>query len=151
MGYREVILANTFQSLSVVLEAMEMMGIEFENPGSKQDQLLIADVGSYPEVSECGRQGKPAFSQAHRELTQEIGAVACPHVGRAARHEPVRRRGRQEGDRCVLQCTRFACMGPAWRLMLPFHRPARRNEYQLNDSAEVSSVHDRGKEDETPC
>jgi hypothetical protein len=39
-----------FQSLSVVLDAMEMLGLSFANPSSSQDALMIADIGSYPEV-----------------------------------------------------------------------------------------------------
>ncbi|KAF7846377.1 hypothetical protein BT93_L4484 [Corymbia citriodora subsp. variegata] len=49
LGYREVILANTFQSLSVVLDAMEMMGIQFDDPESANEALIMSDIGSYPE------------------------------------------------------------------------------------------------------
>lgn len=30
---------------------MEMMGIQFANPKSPKEALVIADLGSYPEVS----------------------------------------------------------------------------------------------------
>lgn len=29
---------------------MEMLGLSFANPSSSQDALVIADIGSYPEV-----------------------------------------------------------------------------------------------------
>lgn len=51
LGYREVILANTFQSLTVVLDAMEMMGIEFADEKSPQEALIIHDLGPFPDVS----------------------------------------------------------------------------------------------------
>lgn len=51
ISYREVILANTFQSLAVVIDAMQMMGIEFENEKSPQEALIITDLGPFPEVS----------------------------------------------------------------------------------------------------
>jgi len=49
LGYRDVILSNTLQSLSVVLDAMDMMGIEFEEQASPQEAHVISDLGSYPE------------------------------------------------------------------------------------------------------
>ena len=50
LGYREVILANTLQSLSVVLDAMEMMGIGYKDSSSTKEAQVISDIGSYPEV-----------------------------------------------------------------------------------------------------
>jgi len=47
LGYRDVILSNTLQSLSVVLDAMDMMGIEFEEQASPQEAHVISDLGSY--------------------------------------------------------------------------------------------------------
>lgn len=49
LGYREVILANTFQSLAVVLDAMEMMGLPFSDPDNVLEAQAVTDVGSYPE------------------------------------------------------------------------------------------------------
>lgn len=41
---------QTFQSLSVVLDAMEMMGIQYSKPSSADEASVIAELGSYPEV-----------------------------------------------------------------------------------------------------
>jgi hypothetical protein len=50
LAYREVILANTFQSLGVVLDAMEMMGLKLEDTENVKEMAVIADIGSFPEV-----------------------------------------------------------------------------------------------------
>lgn len=50
LGYREVILANTLQSMAVCLDAMEMMGIAFATPASEESAAVVSEVGSYPEV-----------------------------------------------------------------------------------------------------
>lgn len=50
LGYRDVILSNALQSLCVVLDAMEMMGISFESEAREHDAGVISEVGSYPEV-----------------------------------------------------------------------------------------------------
>lgn len=67
LGYREVILANTFQSLSVVLDAMEMLGITFSEPESANEAQIIADIGSYPEwpvPQETARSVKALYADA---------------------------------------------------------------------------------------
>ena len=51
LGYREVILANTFQSLSVVLDAMDDLGIPFSDPAMQIEKGKIVDMGPYPEVN----------------------------------------------------------------------------------------------------
>ncbi|KAK9898933.1 G protein alpha-subunit [Cystobasidium minutum MCA 4210] len=93
LGYREVILANTFQSLSVVLDAMQMMGIAFEHEKSPQEALIISDLGSFPEVR----------------------WPVAPHLAKTVTH--------------------LYSDGGVRKAM------ARRNEYQLNDSAEYFFEH----------
>lgn len=115
LGYREVILANTFQSLSVVLDAMEMLGITFSEPESANEAQIIADIGSYPEVGSPFRDQLKSFAEADAASSAHRLQWPVP----------------QETARSVKALYADAGVKDAI---------ARRNEFQLNDSAEVRVV-----------
>lgn len=143
LGYREVILANTFQSLSVVLDAMQMMGIDFEHEKSPQEALIIADLGPYPEVSLMLLPFFLVIWQGRRQFWIADADLILDSCGYCS--GPCHRMYRRLFSICMVTVVygkRLVSHGISlwpkcnWQADLQTSTD-RRSEYQLNDSAEV--------------
>ncbi|KAH8919550.1 guanine nucleotide binding protein, alpha subunit [Atractiella rhizophila] len=72
-SYKEIIFSNTVQSMHVILDAMEMMGISLTNPGSQDMANVI--MGQPHQIE--GDELPPEIGQAIYALWQDAGVRKC--------------------------------------------------------------------------
>jgi guanine nucleotide-binding protein subunit alpha len=72
-AFKEIIFSNVVQSMRVILEAMQNMGIPLANPDLEQQKNLIMDLPSQIEAEDL-----PAdVTAAVKVLWQDTGVLAC--------------------------------------------------------------------------
>jgi len=73
-SYKEIIYSNTVQSMHVILDAMDMMGISMVNPQANQERANI--IMSLPHQIE-GDSLEPAVADAIQGLWRDEGVRKC--------------------------------------------------------------------------
>jgi guanine nucleotide-binding protein G(i) subunit alpha len=72
-AFREIIFSNVVQSMRVILEAMETLGISFGNPAMEAHKELIMNLPSQIESEELD----PKITKSISELWEDSGVAAC--------------------------------------------------------------------------
>jgi len=71
--YKEIIYSNTVQSMHVILDAMEMMGIDFANPDMERQKLVVNDQPHQIEADFLS----PEVAEAVATLWNDPGVREC--------------------------------------------------------------------------
>ena len=72
-AFKEIIYSNVVQSMRVILEAMETMGIPLSNPDNNSHKQVIMDLPAQIEAEDL-----PAdITSAVKNLWQDEGILAC--------------------------------------------------------------------------
>jgi guanine nucleotide-binding protein G(i) subunit alpha len=72
-SFKEIIFSNTVQSMRVILEAMQNMGIPLANPNNKIHSAIILDLPSQIEAEMLPNE----VAVAIRSLWQDAGVLEC--------------------------------------------------------------------------
>jgi guanine nucleotide-binding protein G(i) subunit alpha len=72
-SYKEIIFSNTIQSMHVILDAMELMGIELGDTSNQERVSVILDLPHQIE----GEFLEPPVAEAVEKLWEDPGVRAC--------------------------------------------------------------------------